>query len=286
MLAIGPYLEQLDKPQKSPSERLLKPLRSCRHVAVTGECPAGKWQKILVCGREWCPHCGRKDSERHMQRYARWLPRVQQVMSAGYWVVTVPKSHRDALRWPSELTRVRGIVKRVLKAEGFSRGVMRWHFAGDKHPEAWHPHLNVLVPGGKLSKDRLESTKSALREALDWPEAVIHYSYRSGPARLCHVARYITRPTWGGGPEWETEVAERMHGWRNDCWFGRWDGPTLWSLTGDGEVGELVELEKGICPCCRERIRWGQAKAFAPGGEEIAPGYWFTPWSWRERHDE
>lgn len=295
MEAAQAYLERLDKSLKpawgnEKRARLAhekKALDRCGDMAVKGLCDCGRWQKVVRCGREWCPTCGQAGSERHLQRYARWLKRVQKTETAGYWVVTWPPEMREALKSPAALSRARATVRDVLRHAGFDRGVLRWHFVGDERPDVWHPHLNVLVPGGFLPRPKLDAIKKALRQALGLPaKASIHYSYRDTPAKLCHVARYITKPHWGrNGLEWETALALALHGWHNDVWWGSWkDREDQWTLNGTGPTGALIALEAGHCPACGGQIDWrgdghwrGVGNLVRDGATELAPGYWYAP---------
>ncbi len=257
-------------------------LALCGGVAVRGECACGVWQKVIRCGREWCPTCGQEGSERHLQRYARWLARVQKLQTAGYWVITFPPNLRDGLKSRAALDAAKRTVVEWMKAQGYSVGAVRWHFVGDRHPDVWHPHLNVLVPGRYIPRKRLAALKASLREALGLPpNASIHYSYRDTPAKLCHLARYITKPHWGrGGLAWETDLALELHGWHNDAWWGRWTAlPEAWALEGEGPTGALIALGEGRCPVCAEAICWRgrSVRGLIVGGlwEEKAPGYWY-----------
>ena len=183
---------------------------------------------------------------------------------AGYLVITWPPDMREALRDPVALRRAGKVAKRVLKDLGYTKGLRRWHFFGDGGKAGhgsplgeYHPHLNVLLGGvGRLPPDKLAVIKAALREALGLPaNGVIHYSFRQGPAALCHVARYITRATFRNA-EWDPELAEALAGFRNDAWWGDWTGENVWDLKGDGDTGRLLVLEAGKCPDCQAPIVW------------------------------
>jgi len=221
-----------------------------------------------------------------MQRYARWLGRFQTLESAGYWVITWPPEMRAALKTRAGRDAAKKAVVGVFKAAGYDIGCGRWHFVGDRNPTVWHPHLNVVVAGSQLPKERLEALKSVLREVLGLPnepgrKGVIHYKFRDTPAKLCHLARYVTKPHWGpGGLEWETEVALDMAGWHNDFWWGKWTGrANVWELEGEGPTGAMVALAKGRCPECGGGIQWGPVEALSlDGWIPVAPGYFRRPY--------
>jgi len=51
----------------------------------------------------------------------------------------------------------------------FARGLVRWHWAGDKNPGKWNPHLNVLVDISSLYdevRDELQGEVEAYRDKL------------------------------------------------------------------------------------------------------------------------
>ncbi|GAI73676.1 unnamed protein product, partial [marine sediment metagenome] len=53
---------------------------------IAGECENGhRFAKELVCGKEWCSVCGEDGSTAHMRRFARWLPKAQQLEVMGYF---------------------------------------------------------------------------------------------------------------------------------------------------------------------------------------------------------
>ncbi|GAI45337.1 unnamed protein product, partial [marine sediment metagenome] len=66
---------------------------------IAGECQNGhRFAKELVCGKEWCEVCGEDGSVAHLRRFARWLPKVQQLGVMGYFVFTIPQELRSKYR--------------------------------------------------------------------------------------------------------------------------------------------------------------------------------------------
>jgi len=116
---------------------------------VPGECENGhRFAKTLVCQKEWCPVCGEDRSIAHNRRWLRWLPKVQQFSSMGYFVFTMPEELRAKYRlktskvmvrdgkeiivWTHPLAKLSHDIQELLKSFGFSRGLRRWHYFGDK----------------------------------------------------------------------------------------------------------------------------------------------------------
>ena len=184
---------------------------------------------VLWCGRDWCPTCGQEKSNIHRRRYARLLPRVQQLEHVGLFVVTWPERARQALRHRATLAAVGKTVAGIFKKQGFVRGLRRWHWFGeapcpncgnrqgieenedgqgatcsacgrvfawrDSSP-VWHPHLNVLVDAGFISPEKLAAVKEALRAKTG--AEVVNYNYAANPGGTVHKVRYLTRATFRG----------------------------------------------------------------------------------------
>lgn len=215
-----------------------------------------------------------------MQRYARWTPRMKKLSTAGYLVITWPPSMREALKSRTALGAARAAVRDVLRSAGYDRGLTRWHWTGDEHADTWHPHLNVVIEAGRLKRAKLAALKSAIRKALGLPEnGVIHYKFRDTPAKMMHLARYITKPHWGtAGLDWNPGLAVELAGFHNDGWWGKWDGPDVWGTEGRAVVALLEALAARRCPACGGNIAWnlGMGALAKDGAEEWAAGYWYT----------
>jgi len=258
---------------RAPSD-LAEPLRGCGRSAVVGVCEHGHlWAQPISCGREWCPVCGQDGSASHMRRMARWLPKVRQMVSVGYFVVTFPDRLLDSLD-PARMAGIGRKVAAVMKRLGFSRGLRRWHFFGDKS-RRWRPHLNVLVDAAFIPRDRLESIKEALRDAVGVPEAVINYSFKVGPRRILHLIRYVARATFRDW-RWAPRKAQALRGFRNTSWWGQkeWHRPAVWDIPRE-ELGELADLVAGRCPDCGTPIDW-RYKGWAFGARMRFRGAWYA----------
>jgi hypothetical protein len=85
--------------------------QECGGWALLGRCENRDFYvaKQIVCGKEWCPDCGKNDSPAHHRRLSRWLSsenkqtgvityKAQSMQSVGYFVIELPLDCRDALK--------------------------------------------------------------------------------------------------------------------------------------------------------------------------------------------
>jgi hypothetical protein len=121
----------------------------------------------------------------------------------GYFVITCPLELREKWKNKEVLNAVVRYIRRMLEREGFPCGYWKWHFAGDENPGKWYPHLNILVPGGYLTPEKLERIKRLIYEHLGIK--VVYYEYATEPERIIHMVYYITRPTWNMQVEVESD---------------------------------------------------------------------------------
>jgi len=262
------------------------PWERCRTSAIVGRCSSGhQYAKSFICGSEQCATCGEYWSAAHRLRFKRWLPKARQVKEMGYFVLQWPILSRPNLDSKKSLSSAHTTVKKVLtgefrvaklrekrivtkseerqiKSRYWSRGLRRWHWYGDpaKHDgyPPWNPHLNVLVPGGYMSKRKLDGIKSELREALGEPNLIVNYQYTDQPSKMIHMLKYVTRPTFTDFDWWPGMAIELIR-FRNQSTWGVWkDAPVwgyAWKRDSDNAVlGEQAshlefEVEGGRCTC-------------------------------------
>lgn len=237
---------------------------------IAGECENGhRFAKEIACGKEWCSVCGEDGSVAHNRRFARWLPKVQQFSSMGYFVFTMPEELRGRYRDKKALGKLGHKVQELLKGFGFTRGLRRWHYFGDKSTK-YHPHLNCQVDGGYIPEAKLQSIKKAYASLLGVDLADVNYRYRLSPGKMVHTLKYITRATFRDF-DWDIELALELRGFRNMVVWGRgqWDNEPSWSLADlKGEVKAELEgldiraieaLAEKHCPVCGEPIEWSKA---------------------------
>lgn len=251
-------------------------LPSCSMGFVKGECESGhQFAKLLLCGKEWCPDCGADGSASHKRRIARWWGKVMSMSEMGYLVVTVPPQVRESFKNKAVLSAFRTYVKRYLQRQGYDKGLVRYHWAGeDGH--TWHPHLNILVEEGFLPKKVMVSLKRDLGQYFKRmfpvslkgkePKINLWYNYANPEsekfeAHKIHKLKYILRATLTKidvkGNAKHKELARILKGFRTTSTWGKWD-------KDKENTSELASLEAGKCPHkeCRKPLKWqgGQDK--------------------------
>jgi rRNA maturation protein Nop10 len=226
--------------------------------------------KRIYCGKEWCPVCGQKRSRAHNRRIARVLPKAMQIQDMGYFVCEFPDAYRKRVDMAYSKAGLRASTNKIVdvlagkrgrggKRQGgyFSRGLIRWHYFGDKIEGKWNPHINVLVDSAFIEGERLEEIKAALREALDCPEMIIHYTFAKTPGEKFHHVSYITRATFLNY-DWNPYMAEQLYNFRNSRWWGSWKGEAVWQADAN-ETADLLDaetLDGGHCPDCGGELVW------------------------------
>ncbi len=159
--------------------RMAKAIDACGEMAVPGTCENGhEFVKLVTCGRDQCPECGQRGSDAHMRRFARLLPKIQQMDRIGYSVVQYQRKDRINKRAVAALRTDRTKIKEVFKQfhEDYpelmgGRGVSSWDMFGDprcpqcKRPGQWD---------GKARQwdckecDRAFQTQDVLPEDMTW----------------------------------------------------------------------------------------------------------------------
>ena len=276
------------KQKKSQENRHFSPLK-CGTWSLIGKCELGhRFARKLFCGREWCEKCREQTRNR---RIARWLPKAQQLEAMGYWVITFPEEVLPLLRRPRVWRLVGKKTTRELRAEGFSRGLRRWHWFGDENT-SFRPHLNVIVEGKFLRRGKLELVKKHLREGILTPgirkalrnkEMVINYTYTKQPGKMFHILKYVSRPTFLER-NWDDEMAARLWNFRNNAWWGKWDGEARWQINSkeSENMNAADSLGKGVCSICGTPIHW-ESKVIDStwlmiwGAKDLGDGYYELP---------
>jgi len=237
---------------------------------IAGECENGhRFAKELVCGKEFCGVCGKDGSIAHNRRWLRWLPKIQQIDSLGYFVFTLPEPSRAKYRTKKALSGLGHQVQELLKGFGYSRGLRRWHYFGDRSTK-YHPHLNCLVDGGYMSPKKLKAINRAYASLVGVDVIDVKYRYRKSPGRMLHTLRYTCRATFRDYA-WDLELALELRGFRNMVVWGRgkWNSEPSWSLdelSGKAkaeveglDIEAIESLAEKRCPVCGEAVVWGEA---------------------------
>jgi len=262
----------------------------CGRWGMIKKCENGHYFiSTLECGREWCPVCGQDDSATHGRRIARLLPRLFAMQSVGYGVFEVPLALRPYFLQVEVIREARRYIHRLLSRELHTRGVSRWHWHGEggdaefsdklQSPGKFHPHLNVLIDHGYLSKKQVKRLRRLWSRWIYrrcgrhyYKTAPFYYRYYRASGKRYHLARYVSRPTFRILTENNIEFAKALFGFNNQSWFGKFS-------TEDKEAGvsrfeawvatlkpsskrSLVEVRtqeqfnNNICPLCHAPLRY------------------------------
>ena len=225
-----------------------------------------KYRKIIPCNKSYCRVCGTPGSLYHRQKFARGLTKMLGVSALGYFVFTFPDNVRSKLLSKEVLGAFQDFVRDLLKGYPFVLGgVSRWHWGGDKSPEVWNPHLNVLInlKGGVISKTILNKIRA---KVLWWifvhlgkvDCVFIHYQYCLDVPKIVHSWNYITRPTLLlCGESWVNILIEILYNFRNVRWWG------YWNKRSDEFLG------KGVRVLLDESIKWKFGGSFKDVSVEL-----------------
>ena len=107
-------------------------LPPCSNGFMVGDCKNGhRYLKVMLCGKDWCPDCGKIGSWIHQRRCKRLLPKLK-VLAAdaggylGYLVVTVPEEYREWLLNKENLASLRRYLEEFLKRQYSPRCSLGW----------------------------------------------------------------------------------------------------------------------------------------------------------------
>jgi len=158
------YLEIEAKEAIKNLSLLQASIPNCASFFIPGNCGGGHSHvKMTVCGREWCPDCGKDGSYSHNRRQERWNNgKYETFGDVGYMVITIPGELRNEFKDRELLQRFRRYFLRKLKRTridgsssftlipyqyknrrgemktgmrkkyvGYENGFVRYHYAGD-----------------------------------------------------------------------------------------------------------------------------------------------------------
>lgn len=239
----------------------------CSPGMITGETSNKYYFKMVTCGKDWCPDCGRLFSQVHSRRIVKNVPRIQHILSFSelqYLIITIPPAIRSIFNDKIALNDFRTYWRRKLKREGYSKGVMRYHWAGDDG-FLWHPHLNILLPGGFIPKKTLAKWRSELAIWFKsycgtsyYPKANIYSAYTDCQEKGKHWVNYVFRGTQASYNKW---TAETIKGYRNTSVFGTFPKElTEEQIEAELLKGYQVDQETGEIEKIRWKMQWSSKR--------------------------
>lgn len=255
-------------------------ITKCAGGFLTGQCESGhSFARLMLCNKEWCPDCGKKNSYAHKQRVARWYDKVMKMESVGYLVVTIPEQLRNVFKNQKRLREFRTYFKRKLIREGYKRGLCRYHWAGDcEHcrgkenkgclicentgmKQEFAPHLNFLIEGKFIEPSDLERWRNDLADYFnknfnyilkgEKVSGNLHYNYGTTKNYRIHKLKYVTRATWRHNDYYKhSEILKLLKGFRTSMSWGKFEKTKE-------QQSEVIKLMSNKCPCCDKSIQWG-----------------------------
>lgn len=266
---------------KLPSSKLkldAKPapstLYDCVRGYVEGHTTGKVFHKVITCGKENCKVCGADYSVTHNRRINRAYPKILQLSAVGYLVVTVPEQLRGRFLDKTVLCDFRNFIRRKLKRDYLTRGLIRYHWCGDDGI-TWKPHINVLLEGKYWAPEKLEALRNAVAvwfvKYFELTEPVagnIHYAYVNpatfkpyinretgetipGPEaakmKIKHWCKYVLRAT--AKKVTNHNILDVIHGYNNTGYFGIFE-PV------ERHRDEASAILAGCDPDTGEKIRW------------------------------
>ena len=251
----------------------VSPGEACNPRMIKADCPncGTSVVKLIYCGKEWCPVCGKDWSTSHQRRFSRLLPKAMQMSRMGYFVIEFPDRFRKVPGYAYSAAALRVAGNAIVDVLGghkahrgpraggyFERGWWRWHWFGDRQAGKWNPHANVIVDAGHLPGDVLEAIKVDLRRELKCGDLIVNYHYRGTEGEMVHTLKYVTRSTFSK-EQWDPYMALELYGFINVHRWGKWDGPAVWKdREGAARYLAIEKLERGLCPDCGCGLKWGK----------------------------
>lgn len=274
-----------------------KGLYRCTRFFLHGSTTNNNYLKSITCGRDWCPDCGKMNSETHRRRVSAIAPRFKALLqnghSIGYLVVTVPAELRSRFSTKEVLNDFRDYFRRKLKRELTNPvGVIRYHWAGEDGCK-FNPHLNILIPSGFMKLETLMewnkelshwfSSYFKLPKKMKWdkeqkrmiqvfPSANLHFNYISSSDpdaenKLIHKLKYIFRATQ---TQRNKTTEALIYKYRNTSIFGkRSDWPVYEKTEEEAAAAALRGFEVNEETGEFEKIIW--EKTWSDEKEKFVP---------------
>jgi hypothetical protein len=251
-------------------------LYNCVRGYIPGETTDKLFHKVVSCGKENCPTCGKDYSITHNRRINRAFPKILQLTTVGYLVVTVPDYLRNAFLNKRVLCDFRNFIRRKLKRDYNTRGLMRYHWAGEDC-KTWKPHLNILMEAKYWPDAKLHAFRNAVAVwftkyfNLSVPAAGnIYYAYVNpasykghidkrtgeniiGPEaakmKIKHWIKYVLRATAKSVTDYM--ILDTIRGYQNTGYFGKFEKVEI-------ERDDSTAILNGCDPDTGEVIKWGE----------------------------
>jgi len=250
----------ISKHKSEPKDKRYK----CSPGMICGETSSKYFFKMVTCGKDWCTDCGRLYSQTHSRRTIKNYPRVKHILSYSklqYIIITIPTHIRGIFNSKDCLNDFRTYWRRKLKREGYEKGIMRYHWAGEDG-FLFHPHLNILVPGGYIQKKKLAKWRAELamwfKSYLNisyFPKSNIYSAYTDCEEKAIHWVNYIFRATQTSYNKW---TADTINGYRNTSIFGKF--PPSDDLEENLLKGVHIDQETGEIEKIRWKMRYSQKR--------------------------
>jgi hypothetical protein len=279
---IAPQVEsyQLNKSLVLDAPPEQKLLFGCVRGYIQGETTGKLFHKVVSCGKENCQTCGADYSIIHNRRVNRAYPKILQLSSVGYLVITVPDYLRNAFLNKDVLSDFRNFIRRKLKRDYNTRGLIRYHWCGEDRV-TWKPHLNILMEGKYWPDAKLEAFRNSCALwftkyfNLSVPAAGnIYYAYVNpatfkdyvnkktgevtpGPIaaknKIKHWIKYVLRATAKDVKDYR--ILDTIYNYKNTGYFGKFekveierDAATAILAGCDPDTGEVIKWIEKIKP--------------------------------------
>jgi len=194
-----------DEKEKERYKKIAENILGCENNYHFLACSGGEpLYKLCNCRKEYCPICGRKNSQLHKRRAERAYDRLMWAPILGYFIPTLPKEVRNLFPDKKIQKELGAIFVEILKGYLPDNGYLSvWHLMGEKLGVI-HPHLNILMPiegdKGMIHPDILAEIKEDWRCAvndyfsLSVPKINLRYRFYTTERQRKHKIKYVLRP--------------------------------------------------------------------------------------------
>lgn len=262
---------QVTDAQKSKYHKLADRIEGCGKdwIHLKDDHGHEKYTRIH-CNNEFCPTCGKKDSQLHKKRMSRAGDRLLWAPLLGYMVFTLPRSVSEAFPDKETLNKSAKaaweITREHFNTEG---GMSRVHLMGERLG-GMHIHFNVLFPilqtTGAVPQETLDKVREAWTEhvnatyGLNLQQTDVYYKFREEMGKKLHAIKYVLRPIVTAErficlPEAQKHKIVELKGWHNTRWFGKLANSCYKKYLK--ELGVVFDDKPPrTCPICGEKFKF------------------------------